>query len=343
MQAPAGSGRRTPWWAAAVLAVVAAAAVVGAIRRQAPGRPAGRLQVVGFYEDTGPSSLPSLRSHWRALTTVTPRWFTVGGAGTVSNIGYQAAVAAFVRRHHRALVPLVNNGPGAAAMLASAALRTRAARRLTQLVIRDGFNGLNIDFELLPATVRSGLAAFMADLRADLGPHKVLAVSVFPLVGVPSSVNGLDDYPALARSANYLVIMTYDHHYSGGPPGPVAPYGWVAANVRAALRQVPANRLMLAIGMYGYDWPATGVAAATVSDVQAEALAKAHGTTPQYDAANSQNHFTYASGTGGHTVWYMGDRSAHARVRLAQADHLAGVALWRLGYEDPRFWSSLGV
>jgi spore germination protein len=308
-----------------------------------PGIGAPRFQVVGFYENTQPSSLASFEAHWRQITTVTPRWFSVTGTGTVTDLGYDPSMAAFARAHHILLVPLVNNAAGTSNMLWTASTRARAAANLAQVVSRDHLDGLNIDFELLNPSARADLTDFVATLRKDLPAGKVLAVSVFPLLGVPTSVNGADDYAGLARSANYLVVMTYDHHYDGGPPGPVAPYGWVAQNIAAAVKQVPASKLMLAIGMYGYDWVNNGKPgpAASLSDIQAKALAAAHGVTPQYVADISQNTFTYSVGGVSHVVWYMGDRSAEARARLARADHLAGVGLWRLGYEDPGFWPRL--
>lgn len=306
------------------------------------------FQVVGFYENhtpgsPNPSSWPSLQKNWSSLSEVTPRWFVVNPTGSLTDIGYDSAAATFARQHHVPVVPLVNNAGGSSGVLWTAATRHRAAKALGALLNKDHFAGFNIDFELLKPSARSDLTRFVSDVRTAIGPHKILAVSVFPLVGLPASINGAYSYAGLAKSANYLVVMTYDHHYSGGPPGPVAPYAWVKANVAAALRQVPASKLVLAIGMYGYDWVNNGAPgpATSLSDTACQALAHAHGATIKYDGANSQNYFTYTSHGVSHIVWYMGDRSAEARAHLAWADHLRGIGLWRLGYENRRFWPYL--
>ncbi len=333
-------------WGAAVVAALLLVWWLASVARgpAAPMPLGGRFQIVGFYQNKSPGSArpgsrASFESHVRAISTVTPRWFVMTGTGAVRNIGYSASVASFARTHHVLLVPLVTNlGSG---MLTSPAGRARGAAALARVVTRDHLSGVNIDFELLPASVRTGLTDFVSLLRHDLGPRPVIAVSVFPLVGVSTSISGAYDYVGLATHANYLVVMAYDHHYSGGPPGPVAPYSWVVANVDAALKQVPAAKIVLAIGMYGYDW--TGTTAHTVSDVQAEALAKARGIRPTYNAAESQNTFQYTAAGTTHVVWYMGNRSAKARLALARSKHLAGIALWRLGDEAPHFWSSLGL
>jgi spore germination protein len=335
----------TVWGAAALAALLLTWWITNVARGPAAPMPLGtgsKFQIVAFYENPSsgaPGSSSSFVKNVRAITTVSPRWFSMTGSGAVTDIGFDPTTASFAKSHHVLLVPLVTNA--GSSMLTSASVRSTAAANLAAIVRRDHLNGVNIDFELLPPSERAGLTDFVAILRHDLGPKPVLAVSVFPLVGMPASVNGAYDYAGLAKNANYLVIMAYDHHYNGGPPGPVAPYSWVVSNVDAALRQVPAPKLVLAIGMYGYDW--VGTNGATVSDAQAEALAAAHGVKPTYVAGESQNTFQYTSGGTTHVVWYMGDRSAKARMDLARSRHLAGLALWRLGDEDSRFWSTLGL
>jgi spore germination protein len=337
------------FWAGAAIVVLLLIALARSLVRSPspvapmPGSGGSGFQVVGFYENTAPSSMASFQAHWQQITTVTPRWFQVQANGSVTDAGFDPTMAAFAHTHHILLVPLITNAGGGGSMLLSQSTRAAAARSLAHLVSKDNLDGVNIDFELLPASDRTGLTEFVAAVRHDLGPQKIVAVSVFPLVGLPASVNGADNYAGLAHYANYLVVMTYDHHYSGGPPGPVAPYAWVKDNIAAALKMVPASKLMLAIGMYGYDWVNNGAPgpAHSLSDVQAKSLAATHGVTPIYDASNSQNHFTYTVGGTSHVVWYMGDRSAAARAALARQDHLAGIGLWRLGYEDPKFWSSI--
>lgn len=319
-------------------------------RNDGPFNPSGTsqgLQVVGFYENktpgsANPSSLVSFQSHWRQLNSISPHWFQVNPDGSVTDLGYDAALVNWARQHHVSVVPLVTNGQGLTDVLWTHATRQLAAKNLDHLMQQDHLDGVNVDFELLNPDSRHDLSRFVADVSSYTKPHhKTLAVSVFPLVGLPSSVNGADDYAALAKSANYLVIMAYDHHYSGGPPGPVAPWGWVEDNIKAALKEAPASHLMLAIGMYGYDWVDNGQpgSANTVPDFRAQQLANQYGATIHYISDISQNEFRYTTGGTPHIVYYMGDRSAKARVALAARYHLAGVALWRLGYEEPGFWS----
>lgn len=336
---------------AVVLILVIWAIVAAATRRGPSAMPAPKfklgMQVVGFYEnktkgDHMPSSRVSFDKHASKMTQVSPLWYSVSPTGMVKDTGYDQSLVNNAHKKHVLVVPLFVNAGGSSHVLLSSPTRTKAAKNIANVVRAHRLDGASIDFELLKPSSRSDLSLFIQDLSKDLKPmHKIVAVSVFPLLGMPKSVNGAYDYHALASHADYLVIMAYDHHYSGGPPGPVSPYGWVKQNVVAALKQAPAKRLVLAIGMYGYDWVNNGTAssAPTVADVTAKAMAKSYNVPIRYIASESQNEFTYTKNGTSHVVWFMGDRSAKARVALARQDHLQGIALWRLGMEDPNFWT----
>lgn len=300
-----------------------------------------RFQVIGFYKNK--TSHASFDAHYKKLTTVSPLWFSVSPSGALTDTGYDNSLVSAAHRHHIPVVPLFINDGGNNTVLLSSAARHRAAANILRVVQADHLDGVDIDFELLAPSSRHGLSAFTRDVARRLHPlHKLVEISVFPLTGISPAISDAYNYRALARSADYLVVMTYDHHYSGGTPGPVAPYGWVKSNVSAAIKAAPAKKIVLAIGMYGYDWVNNGAPgpAPTVPDVKAKAMAAHYGVPIHFIASTSQNMFTYRASDGtGHVVWFMGDRSAKARVQLARHEHLGGISLWELGQEDPAFWS----
>ncbi|MCY0884354.1 MAG: glycosyl hydrolase family 18 protein, partial [Firmicutes bacterium] len=316
-------GRRYPTLGAGLVTLAAVLTLMGllatrpphqhriaAYRSRAASRLSRRFQVIGFLVPDQPGALASFQAHAGQLTVVSPLWYQVAPDGSVRVSGFDPAVLATARAHGVAVVPLVTNlGDG---MLHSFTTRWRAANTLAALAAREGYAGFNLDFELLPASDRSQLSRFVADVNYALKAQgRMLMVSVFPLQGVPFAISAPDDYAALARSARYLVMMAYDHHYSGGPPGPVAPYSWVASNVATALKVIPADHLILGIGLYGYDWVDNGKAgpAATLSDHGARALAAAHGVRPVV-VDGDQETFRYSAGGVPHVVFFMGNRSA---------------------------------
>ena len=51
--------------------------------------------------------------------------------------------------------------------------------------------------------------------------------------------------------------MNYDENQSAGDPGPVASQDWFVDNLQQILKVVPKEKLICAIGSYGYDWTTT--------------------------------------------------------------------------------------
>ena len=47
--------------------------------------------------------------------------------------------------------------------------------------------------------------------------------------------------------------MNYDQHETESDPGPIAAQDWFIANLQRALKILPRNKIIVAIGNYGYD------------------------------------------------------------------------------------------
>ena len=53
--------------------------------------------------------------------------------------------------------------------------------------------------------------------------------------------------------------------------------------------------------------------------------------------------FQYSDDSGLHTGWYEDSRSLNGKLGLIRRCRLRGFAAWRLGAEDPRFWTQVSV
>lgn len=326
--------------------LITAMALTSGAAQLLPG--VGLPEVIGFYQNgwsgTFRSSFPSVRAHYRQLNTVLAFWYSLDGNGHLEAHGPQPGVTAWIKQHHMRMGVLINNVAGSsgnnAGMLTSAAVRHRSVRAIVALAAAQGYQEVNIDFELLPPSARSDLTRFMADLRQALPPSVTLSESVFPKVGVGSSINQVYDYAALAHSVNYLVIMLYDKHSNGGPAGPVSPYPWVVDNMNWFLHSdhIPASKLVLAAGVYGYDWPDGSTQATELPLTAIVALAKREGAKVHTDRASGNPYFTYSSSGQGHVVWYQDSATVRQRLILAKRLHLHGIAIWALGQETPPVW-----
>ena len=74
---------------------------------------------------------------------------------------------------------------------------------------------------------------------------------------------------------------------------------------------------------------------------EARRLARRQNATIHWSATAKSPHFTYRSHHVRHEVWFMNARAIRARLGLIGKFHLAGIAQWALGYEDPRQWADI--
>lgn len=301
-----------------------------------------RPMVMGFYENqgTGPgSSWASLVAHARQIQITSPYWYRINATGKLTNDMAVPQVTKFAHSHRSFVWPLIGNS-GQDPMYSSGT-RSQMIATIESLVKRHGYDGVLIDFELLAPYSRDDLSTFLNQLGKALHRQgKGLGVAVFPKVGITQDVSYPYDYPALGKVTDTVVIMAYDHHYQGGPAGPVAPLPWVRNNVNFARKQMPHARIYLGVAAYGYDWTGSGQTN-TVTTLQAQALLKKYGITPTWDATSQEYHFHYVDNGESHDIWYEDQRSFAQKLALAKASHLGGLAIWELGGENPDIWLQL--
>lgn len=343
---------------AAVIAVAFLLVIIAASRiTSIPGKKPlatpeakGDYQILGFYEKGwNPMNygLVSLKADVEFLDLVSPFWYSVQNDGEIkTNEVFDRQALEFVRQHKRIkLIPLFNNEkiPDVPAAYVDPATRAKAIRNIVAIVDKMNYDGVNIDFQLIPPETRSQLTAFMAELSQQLKKRgKTVSMSVFPQVDVPEELSGVFDYAALAKHVDFLTIMTYDRHSEGSSPGPVAPIGWVEQNIKYAVARMPSKKVMLCVAAYGYDWPAGGGRAMSMGNREIKDLLARTGASVKWDDENQVPHFRYTDADGvEHEVWYENGDSVAKKVELVKKYDLRGIALWRLGYDDPAYWNKV--
>jgi spore germination protein YaaH len=285
-------------------------------------------------------SLPVLRRQQHLIDTVAPFWYSVNWDG---NIIHLPEVLAFTREKGMQIIPLVNNVvvPGAdnTRMIATAELRAKTVTNLVALVEERGYHGLNVYFTWLGPKARADYTAFIAELGRELAQRgRLLAVSIYPREGSQEEVHGHFDYAALVQHASYLILMAYDHHWEGSEAGPTAPLPWVEENIVSALRDIPADRLVLATGLFGYDWTVPARAGVTQYLPAKDAASRARRLGVTIERRYGQPFFRYRLRGLQHEVWFEDTESFAGKLALARRHQLRGIALWRLGFEEPGLW-----
>ncbi len=319
-----------------------------------------------FYDPSDAASFSSLREYARQVDLLFPVWLSVTtpdghlqSVDPLTNKFFNVIqndevrpvddkVMPFLKSEGTGteVFPVVNNFDGMDWVDISDFLNDPDARQdfrdqISDFLDSDKFRGLMVDFESFPKKGQPGFLALLNELSGDL--H---AKGMKLYVAAPSH-NDEWNYRAVAAAADGVVLMNYDEHYSGGEAGPVASQDWFVDNLKFAEKVVPQDKLICAIGNFGYDWvekPAHGKLPPGVVDriqsVQDAWLAARDSEADvDFDSDSLNPHVSYLDENNRqHDIWFLDAVTALNEMRAAQTLGIRTFALWRLGAEDRSLW-----
>ena len=306
---------------------------------------ASKQTVVGFYAPWDDASRASLSRHINQLDWLVPTLVSVSGPTHDWRVAQDRMLGGLLHSatHRPMLLPMIQNardgnwdGAGMAAALHDPKVRAAMLDRTQALLTGMHAGGAAFDFEDLPPSAQPDYLRFIAEAKARFAPQGLLVTLAVPVAD--------DDWnlAAYARIADRLFVMDYDEHYAGGPPGPIASQGWFVEHLRSAVKAIGPAKAIVAIASYGYDWNGTSTEAVSVE----EAWLAAHDSQSpiRFDPASGAVTFSYQGDDDTpHTVWLQDAAGAWNQLRAAHAAGVSGVALWRLGTEDPGVWDAIAA
>lgn len=208
------------------------------------------------------------------------------------------------------------------------------------------FTDIHFDFEFMPAELKTAYTNFLAMAAERLRNEGYLvSAALAPKTSAdqPGQWYAAHDYAAIGAIVDFVVIMTYEWGYSGGPPLPVSPIGPVEAVLSFAISQMPAQKILMGQNLYGYDWTLPyvpgGPFARAISPQLALSIARQYMVEIQYDAVAQAPFFYYTDTSGArHIVWFEDARSVQAKFDLIKRLGLRGISYWKLGLPFPQNW-----
>lgn len=328
------------------------------------------LDIIGFYTlEEGPALPGSFRSfadNTSNLTSVplflyrfdqeNPTSVEKFGEFTDNDIEILVSVA---HRNNIMILPVVHNllyesgGQEASravvsAMVATPQTRSAAISNIIALIDRFGFDGVNIDIEDVYMEDSGRLSQFYNELG-----NAMRARGYFLSASVPSRIRDYPpfnpfsdpfDYSAIGAAVDQFIVMLYNEHgWPGSGPGPVVSSGWMNKVIGYTLTKVPASKVVAAISVFGFDFNLATGRNSYVTYEMATELAARYNSEIIFDQDTLTPVFSYTDEQGNpHEVWFESSESVIAKMRLAWQQGISGVALWRLGMEDPAMWSRIG-
>jgi spore germination protein len=306
---------------------------------------------------------PSNAERDRSIVAETARYLTyfsifqyvVQPDGSLQAPNDEAALAAIAPTNAVAMMVITNFKDGtfspdtARAIFDNAAARAKLIDNVVATLNEKNFYALNIDFEHLYPADREKYNAFLREITARVHQQgKQVSTALAPKASATQVGQWYEahDYAAHGRIVDFVIIMTYEWGWSGGPPMAVAPIPQVRAVLDFAVSVIPRNKILMGAPLYGYNWTLPyrpgGRFAPTVGPKAAVTLARDVGAYIQYDYTAQAPFFTYYDNEARqHIVWFEDARSMQAKFDLIKEYGLRGISYWVLGQSFPQNWALL--
>ncbi len=199
------------------------------------------------------------------------------------------------------------------------------------------FAGVQIDFEAVNPWDRDNYISFLADLKALLGPEKILSVALPARV---RKVADAYDYAAVAAVADRVVVMAYDQHWSTGEPGPVASLPWCRDVAAYAKSAIPVGKLVMGVPLYGRAWQEVQHGGALRDSRVKEILSRKR---PRVEVDPEKGPSMVYTEKVRVRAYFNTLETLTERTRLYSKEGALGVAFWRIGQGDARLWDHIRV
>lgn len=289
-----------------------------------------------------PSAVQIMQMQAGNVQETNPGWYTIAADGSITN-NYKAEDPTMrAALTGTQLVPTIKNyisgkfdGAMVATIVGDPILRERHAENLAQLVIERGLDGIDVDYEAVPATAKSNFTTFIQLLAGKLhASNRLLSVTVHAKTA-ESTRNGpgAQDWRAIGAVADSVKIMAYDKHWSGSYAGAITPLDWLDQVATYAGITIPTGKAIIGLPFYGFDWLEN--VGTSVTYAEAMATANRVGAAIGRDVSGEAT-YTYS----GRTVFFQDAAAYRAKVELIKSKHpaIGGFAHWRVGAEDPAIW-----
>jgi cellulose synthase/poly-beta-1,6-N-acetylglucosamine synthase-like glycosyltransferase/peptidoglycan/xylan/chitin deacetylase (PgdA/CDA1 family) len=289
-------------------------------------------------------SLLSLRQHAGDLDGIIPRWLALMS-------GSNGAALRMFRDPDETLQWLRANASGVSvypeleiglsdvdlfALFGDVGRRNALASQIEVYLREHGLAGIVVNVTGIPDAACENMASLFRELRGGLRDD---ARKVFAVIAPDARLGCLRP---ISEVVDYVIAATQDEAIERHTAGTPASQGWFEDRVRTLVASVPASKLIVTIGAFASDvsWSGNWT---TIPVQRAWDILHQERSRVEFDANALNASFVYAGTDGGqHQVWLLDGVTAFNQAQAALAMPIAGIAVWRLGLEDPSLWRVVG-
>ena len=201
------------------------------------------------------------------------------------------------------------------------------------------FDGLQIDYELVPKLDGEDFAEFLRLLKKGLG-SKQLTVCVH--ARTKKLQDDVEDYERLAKICDKVMIMAYDEHWATSAPGSPASMDWCKRIGEYALSILPQEKYIIGVPFYGRSWITEGDRPAGAWQFNGSNRRLSENKVERIKRKDGIPYFEFET-TVKVIQYYEDATSLVHRCRMYQSQGFSNVAFWRMGQEDAAFWQWIEI
>jgi peptidoglycan/xylan/chitin deacetylase (PgdA/CDA1 family)/GT2 family glycosyltransferase/spore germination protein YaaH len=299
-----------------------------------------------FFVGWDAAALASLREHQSLITHLCPEWlsFTDLAEGPVEDA--DAALDVLPREAPYKLIPVLSNLRGSERVpeaieslaLADGETKEKFVAQLASRLRRVGASGVVLDWQELEQGADhelSQLVTFIARGLRREGLETWLCIS-------PDAAFVQWDFEQLAGQVDRFIALLHDENGETDPAGPIASQDWFDGWLEVIGRSGHAGKWIISLGTHGSDHAEGTKSGEEISFADAMSRAGNSGTARLRTGAPSFNGtFSYFYGGEAHEVWFLDAASFANEWNAVRDGGFGGVAINRMGLEDPLIWKIL--
>ncbi|WP_409303456.1 glycosyltransferase [Peribacillus sp. SCS-155] len=294
-----------------------------------------KSEIYGFHESDDPLSKESFLYNIDNLGVLIPDWYYLESEAVFKK-KTEKKLERYAEKNNVKIMPRLQVKEGTDEVIIHRLLRspefqTSMIEKLLQQVKTDRYAGLNIDFVRIREEDKVHFTSFISDLYRSFHKQNLqVTLTVSPYE------KGYD-YAALSKVTDRMIVQVLDEHSEMTKPGPVASVGWTHRTLSKL--SIPQEKLIISLGNMGYDWKVNSgepAQPATISKIMETAAASNLKT--QWDVASRNPYLRYKEGNDEHILWFLDAATSYNQLKIAMEQGIKGVAVQRLGYEDPGLW-----
>lgn len=217
--------------------------------------------------------------------------------------------------------------------------RNNLISQLLEQVQTYGYDGINVDFELIDESYGQDYVEFIRELSiACRNAGLTLSVDNYPAY----EFNDYYDIEEQGVFVDYVVVMGYDEHYAGSDEaGSVASIDYVTEGIQMAVEKVDKSKVINAVPFYSRIWKTYNGAVTSeaygMQDIQ-DYIAE-NNMTQTWNAECGQNYAEMTDSDGALIqIWVEDDQSIQLKLDAMTAADIAGVAEWKLEFDTASVW-----